>query len=593
MPRKRSVAEIVEDARQIEELVAAGLPLADAVKAIGVTKRTYLRWRTQLVALDDGEQRAEGASDMSGDQIAPKLVDRPVALDPPVPDAAIAPTALETPASPEPRLARTFEPGPHLARSAPTASTGQSIVEEAEDRRTEALDGSGPPPDLAAPDRQPSGWRTVPLLLAAAAAPTLAMTAALWMLWHSDRFAAPAVSVTKLEQQDAATIAAIDTLRKDAQTNRNEIARLTSARTDMPSLVELRDQDLALAAKINSLAEATRAGDARTSALASQLEEARNAVAKIPAGFDRWTSDIEARVGKLSEDGAAGRSQLDALGQQVRDMTKASGLVGSDLAGQRRDLLARIERIDRDGAADRAELKRIGGEVDSVFKTQLPAAADVDRRKTEALGRIEQLVGTQIDRLRQETAANRDQLTILEKRLADLSMMPSRIETTPSRDTPPAVAPTAPKAQAPAPVPAPDVVAAPAVADAPDTNETASVQPAPLPPDQARPSARVLAALPVDASPRIVLRIAQASEAAKTRAAALERSLRARGLDVVKSSEQPLSLPTNKVVYYYKEDRASAERIANGVAAPGPVQQQFSEDGSLPRPGTIEVAIVQ
>ena len=31
MPRKRSVAEIVEDARQIEELVAAGLPLADAV----------------------------------------------------------------------------------------------------------------------------------------------------------------------------------------------------------------------------------------------------------------------------------------------------------------------------------------------------------------------------------------------------------------------------------------------------------------------------------------------------------------------------------------------------------------------------------
>ena len=98
--------------------------------------------------------------------------------------------------------------------------------------------------------------------------------------------------------------------------------------------------------------------------------------------------------------------------------------------------------------------------------------------------------------------------------------------------------------------------------------------------------------LPNTARPRVVLRVAR-KKSARSTAAALQRSLRAQGLEVVKANNAPPSLKANQVIYYYAEDRSSAERIAGGVSSTPPIQKQFSEDNSLPRPGTIEVAIVQ
>jgi putative transposase len=52
MSRKRHTAEeIVAKLRQIDVLIAQGKPVADAVRAIGVTEVTYYRWRNEYGGL--------------------------------------------------------------------------------------------------------------------------------------------------------------------------------------------------------------------------------------------------------------------------------------------------------------------------------------------------------------------------------------------------------------------------------------------------------------------------------------------------------------------------------------------------------------
>ena len=52
MARKRHTAEeIVAKLRQVDMLMAQGKPVADAVRAIGVTEVTYYRWRNEYGGL--------------------------------------------------------------------------------------------------------------------------------------------------------------------------------------------------------------------------------------------------------------------------------------------------------------------------------------------------------------------------------------------------------------------------------------------------------------------------------------------------------------------------------------------------------------
>jgi transposase-like protein len=52
MARKRHKAEeIVAKLRQVDVLMAQGKPVADAVRAIGVTEVTYYRWRNEYGGL--------------------------------------------------------------------------------------------------------------------------------------------------------------------------------------------------------------------------------------------------------------------------------------------------------------------------------------------------------------------------------------------------------------------------------------------------------------------------------------------------------------------------------------------------------------
>jgi putative transposase len=52
MARKRhTTEEIVAKLRQVDVLMAQGKPVADAVRAIGVTEVTYYRWRNEYGGL--------------------------------------------------------------------------------------------------------------------------------------------------------------------------------------------------------------------------------------------------------------------------------------------------------------------------------------------------------------------------------------------------------------------------------------------------------------------------------------------------------------------------------------------------------------
>ena len=52
MPKKRHTPEeIVAKLRQVDVLVAQGTPVADAIRAIGVTEVTYYRWRQEYGGL--------------------------------------------------------------------------------------------------------------------------------------------------------------------------------------------------------------------------------------------------------------------------------------------------------------------------------------------------------------------------------------------------------------------------------------------------------------------------------------------------------------------------------------------------------------
>ena len=52
MPRKKHTREeIVAKLRQVDVLVSQGVPVADAVRQIGVTEVTYYRWRQEYGGL--------------------------------------------------------------------------------------------------------------------------------------------------------------------------------------------------------------------------------------------------------------------------------------------------------------------------------------------------------------------------------------------------------------------------------------------------------------------------------------------------------------------------------------------------------------
>ena len=51
MAKKHKPEEIVAKLRQVDVLISQGMPIADAVRSIGVTEVTYYRWRHEYGGL--------------------------------------------------------------------------------------------------------------------------------------------------------------------------------------------------------------------------------------------------------------------------------------------------------------------------------------------------------------------------------------------------------------------------------------------------------------------------------------------------------------------------------------------------------------
>jgi chromosome segregation ATPase len=210
---------------------------------------------------------------------------------------------------------------------------------------------------------------------------------------------------------------------------------------------------------------------------------------------------------------------------------------------QRTELAAEIEKLRQQATADRTELAQLRAQVSEAARAPPPDAAALDRQRAELVA--------QIEKLRREATDNHAGLDRLEKQFGEAFHAPPR-----AANTPPSI-----------------------------------LQPQESPQSTATIGTSPDIGLPPDTTPRVILRFAHNRDSARTRAATLERSLRAQGLDVVKSGDSPASSRANEVMYFYNEDRPSAERIAAGLAEAALIQRPFADDGSLPRPGTIEVAI--
>lgn len=208
----------------------------------------------------------------------------------------------------------------------------------------------------------------------------------------------------------------------------------------------------------------------------------------------------------------------------------------------------------------------------------VPATPE-DTRATELASQRAEFAA-QVEALRQEGAANRAALARLEARLADAANPASSIS------APPSDAPSTPvQAVIPASVPE----------QAPQAEIRAQIGPAPAPlpiaanSEAAAPPPAV--ALPSGVSARVILHYARGSASARARAAALAQTLRAQGLEMANPVYVPAPVATNGVIFFYADDRRSAEWISGSLGGPKPVQRRPAAGLPLPPPGTIEVAI--
>ncbi|MBV8104961.1 MAG: hypothetical protein JO223_10125 [Hyphomicrobiales bacterium] len=136
---------------------------------------------------------------------------------------------------------------------------------------------------------------------------------------------------------------------------------------------------------------------------------------------------------------------------------------------------------------------------------------------------------------------------------------------------------------------------APPVA-APDQNVDAAssailAKAAPTAPDGA--AGRVVAGLPTLAPVRVILNMARDDSGRARRSADIQRALAAAGLEVSDLLRGDAQQPGPSIGYYFQSDRNAAAEVSHllepVLGAVDPVV--LRKRGSIPEPGTIEVAI--
>lgn len=309
---------------------------------------------------------------------------------------------------------------------------------------------------------------------------------------------------------------------------------------------------LELAQLQTQVSEADRASSSDVAALYRKLEvltaevdQLRQLMKLIQNGRKLAAIDntnVAKLVQILQQQASADRAAVAQLRTQVSEAAQAPA---PDAASdrQRTELAAEMEKLQQQASADRAAVAQLRTQVSEAAQAPAPDVAGLDRQMGE--------LAAEIKKLRRAATDNHAGLDRLEKQFGEAFRAPPR--------------PTDTSVFIPQPQQPPQFTAT--IAASPDV------------------------ALPSDTAPRVILRFARNRDSVRTRATTLERSLRAQGFDIVKSGGSPPSSRADKVMYFYKEDRPSAQRIAAGLAEAELIQRPFADDGSLPPPGTIEVAI--
>lgn len=76
MPGKKHRAdEIVAKLRHVDELVANGRPLIDAIEAIGVAEATYYRWRKELGTLSVDQMQRLKELELENERLRQAVLD--------------------------------------------------------------------------------------------------------------------------------------------------------------------------------------------------------------------------------------------------------------------------------------------------------------------------------------------------------------------------------------------------------------------------------------------------------------------------------------------------------------------------------------
>jgi hypothetical protein len=298
------------------------------------------------------------------------------------------------------------------------------------------------------------------------------------------------------------------------------------------------------------------AADNRAGLAALQAETAatsrvqRTLSDSLDAGRKERAADAAAQTRTMAEL----RDALAGLRVDLGKDAQALPPLREDVGRLRREISAALDTMREDAGKTHAALTDL---------QQKLADQAAEPSGAAALERLADFV-SQILTLRREAQADRERIEALEGKVAALSQAGSGTEP-PAASLPYRIDETGKADQAPEP------------AEAPDRSQ----------------STAAIAALPEAVTPHVILRYAPGEETARARAASLEQDFRKDGLDFVKSETVPTGTQDNVVIYYYAEDRPQAERIATDAETGSPVQHRFSEDESLPRPGTIEVTIVR
>ena len=411
--------------RRIEALIANGNSLARACAIEGLSERSYKAWVVLEHARSTKTRSDERSTAYAGKGL-PSITEVPVPLasieapaygaaetGAPVPLAPVeapASGAAETGASvplapveaPASGAAETGAPGPLASIEAPAsgaAETGASVpLAPVEAPASEGVKTGAPVLTKSVASRQ-GKWRSVVLAACLVAGPCIAIAAASFLVQSAktatdNSLARNDASLTRLQQKNIISEAAIDALQKDVrrsllglqQRNTASEAAIDNLRRDVSaSVIVLQQKDIIFKANAEGLRK--------------DVDSSRGHISTLAADISTMGTDLAARVVTLQQ---AASKISDALGElENRLIERQRSSFGAEIGGLRRDL-----------AVYRDDLVQLRAKLTDGLQSAQASEMSLGQRQTD--------LADQMRMLREEISSSQASLSRLEERVATI-----------------------------------------------------------------------------------------------------------------------------------------------------------------------------